>query len=240
MEIIRCMVVDDKPLAVDILKDYIAKISDLTLIFSSTNPMEALEYVMKNEVDLIFLDIQMPQLNGLQLMKIVQGKTKVILTTAYAEFAIDGFENDAIDYLLKPISFERFYKSVQKAQHYFNVVATKSRPEANTTNIKDQEFIFVKTEYKLIKINIDDILYIEGLQNYISIYTKNEKIISLQNIKRMEEQLPNHKFIRVHKSYVVAINKIESIERSRLYIGNATIPLGDTYRDHFYKIIEPK
>lgn len=239
MEIIRCMVVDDKPLAVDILTNYIAKISDLTLVFSSTNPLEALEYVMKNEVDLIFLDIQMPQLNGVQFMKIVQGKTKVILTTAYAEFALDGFENDAIDYLLKPISFERFYKSVQKAQHYFNAVVTKPSPEDNPT-IKDQEFIFVKTEYKLIKINIDDILYIEGLQNYISIYTKNEKVISLQNIKRMEEQLPNHKFIRVHKSYVVAINKIDSIERSRLYIGDATIPLGDTYRDHFYKTIEPK
>lgn len=234
---IRCVVVDDKPLAIDILNDYINKVPDLRLVFSSTNPLEALEYFMKNEVDLVFLDIQMPQLNGVQFMKIVQGKCKIVLTTAYTEYALDGFENDAIDYLLKPISFERFYKAVQKAQHYFNA---KNEPQVvaqviETTPVAD--YIFVKTEYKLVKINIDDILYIEGMQNYVAIYTKTEKIISLQNIKKMEEQLPKKQFARVHKSYMVALNKINSIERSRIYIADAVIPLGDVYRDGFYQSI---
>ena len=238
MEIIRCIIVDDKPLAIDILTDYVAKMPDLNLVFSSTNPLDALDFVMKNEVDLIFLDIQMPQLNGVQLMKIVQGKTKVILTTAYAEYALDGFENDAIDYLLKPISFERFYKAVQKAQHYFNTLTPLAAVQP--TPSKTQDFIFVKTEYKLIKINTDDILYVEGLQNYVAIYTKDEKIVSLQNMKKMEEQLSGQNFMRIHKSYLVALNKINSIERSRLYIGTAVIPLGDTYREEFYKAIEHK
>ncbi|WP_343533745.1 LytTR family DNA-binding domain-containing protein [Pedobacter sp.] len=234
---IRCIVVDDKPLAIDILNDYISKVPDLNLVFSSTNPLEALEYIMKNEVDLVFLDIQMPQLNGVQFMKIVQGKCKIVLTTAYTEYALDGFENDAIDYLLKPISFERFYKAVQKSQHYFNA---KNEPQVVTQVIETTptvDYIFVKTEYKLVKVNTDDILYIEGMQNYVAIYTKTEKIISLQNIKKMEEQLPKKQFARVHKSYMVALNKINSIERSRIYIADAVIPLGDVYRDGFYQLI---
>jgi two-component system LytT family response regulator len=237
MDLIRCIIVDDKPLAVDILNDYVRKIPFLTLSFSTTNPLLAINEIMENGADLVFLDIQMPQLNGVQFMKIVQGKCKIILTTAYPEYALDGFEHDAIDYLLKPISFERFYKSVQKAQQYFNSVA----PRADSNNVqqllKEIEFIFVKTEYKLLKINISEILYIEGMQNYISIYTTTEKIISLQNIKKIEEQLPKSQFIRVHKSYLVAINKIISIERSRIYIGNNCIPLGDFYREAFLKMI---
>ncbi|WP_131539314.1 LytR/AlgR family response regulator transcription factor [Pedobacter nototheniae] len=236
---IRCIVVDDKPLAIDILNDYVGKVPDLSLVFSSTNPLEALEYVMKNDVDLVFLDIQMPQLNGVQFMKIVSGKCKVVLTTAYSEYALDGFENDAIDYLLKPISFERFYKAVQKAQHYFDSVPQVKVEQVSTT-VKEKDFIFVKTEYKLVKINTEDILYVEGMQNYVAIHTKTEKIMSLQNIKKTEEQLPKKQFVRVHKSYIVAVNKIVSIERSRIYIGDAIIPLGDVYKDEFYNIIEAK
>jgi two-component system LytT family response regulator len=237
MDLIRCIIVDDKPLAVDILNDYVSKVPYLTLSFSTTNPLLAINEIMENGADLIFLDIQMPQLNGVQFMKIVQGKCKVILTTAYPEYALDGFEHDAIDYLLKPISFERFYRSVQKVQHYFNSTVLKSDQQNIQLASKELEFIFVKTEYKLLKININEILYIEGLQNYISIYTTTEKILSLQNIKKIEEQLPKSQFIRVHKSYLVAINKIKSIERSRIYIENNSIPLGDFYRETFYKMI---
>ncbi len=236
---IRCVIVDDKPLAIDVLTDYIAKIPSLILVFSTTNPLEAIDIVMENKVDLIFLDIQMPQLNGVQLMKIVQGKCKVILTTAYAEYALDGFENDAIDYLLKPIPFERFYTAIQKAQHYFNSNSESLTNEIFTL-VKENDFIFVKTEYKLVKINTADILYIEGMQNYVSIYTLTEKIISLQNIKKMEEQLPKKEFIRIHKSYIVAVKKIDSIERSRIYIREMIIPLGDVYKDEFYRVIEGK
>jgi two-component system LytT family response regulator len=237
MDLIRCIIVDDKPLAVDILSDYVGKIPFLTLSFSTTNPLLAINEIMENGADLIFLDIQMPQLNGVQFMKIVQGKCKVILTTAYPEYALDGFENDAIDYLLKPISFERFYKAVQKANHYFNGINPKQDPITIQQPLKEIEFIFVKTEYKLLKININEILYVEGLQNYVSIYTRTEKVISLQNIKKIEEQLPKSQFIRVHKSYLVATNKIDSIERSRIHIGNNLIPLGDFYREAFYKMI---
>lgn len=236
---IRCIVVDDKPLAIDILNDYIDKLPFLELTFSSTNPLPALNLIMEGKADLVFLDIQMPQLNGLQFMKIVQGKCKVILTTAYAEHALEGFENDAIDYLLKPISFERFYKAVQKAMHYFKASDVKPQTVVGLNTAKEADFIFVKNEYKLTRINIADILYVEGMQNYVAIHTQKEKIISLQNIKKTEEQLPKNQFARVHKSYLIAINKINNIERSRIYIGNHVIPLGDFYREAFYKLIDP-
>lgn len=237
---IRCVVVDDKPLAIDILNDYIGKIPDLTLVFSSTNPLEALDYVMKNEVDLIFLDIQMPQLNGVQFMKIINEKCQIIITTAYAEYALDGFENNAVDYLLKPVSFERFYKAAHKAMRHFNI-AEPIKPTVTYEPAKTQnDFIFVKTEYKLVKIYTDEILFVEGMQNYVAIHTQTEKILTLQNLKQTEEQLPKKQFIRIHKSYIIAIKKIISIERSRVYIGDATLPLGDVYKENFYKLIEGK
>jgi len=237
---IRCVVVDDKPLAIDILNDYISKIPDLTLTFSSTNPLEALEYVMKNKVDLVFLDIQMPQLNGVQFMKIVNEKCLIILTTAYAEYALDGFENNAIDYLLKPVSFERFYKAVQKAVRHFSLTAPGQASITYQPAESENDFIFVKTEYKLVRINTDDILFVEGMQNYVAIQTKTDKILSLQSIKKMEEQLPKKQFIRVHRSFIVAVKKINSIERARIYIGDSVIPFGDLYKEDFYKLIECK
>lgn len=237
---IRCVVVDDKPLAIDILNDYISKMPDLTLAFSSTNPLEALEYVMKNEVELIFLDIQMPQLNGVQFMKIVNEKCQIILTTAYAEYALDGFENNAIDYLLKPVSFERFYKAVQKVIRHYNLATATQTTVTYQAAGPENDFIFVKTEYKLVKINTDDILFVEGMQNYVSIQTKTDRILSLQSIKKTEEQLPKKQFIRVHRSFIVAVKKINSIERARIYIGDAVIPFGDLYKDDFYKLIEGK
>lgn len=232
---IRCLVVDDKPLAIDILTDYISKVPALTLVHATTNPLDALNFISQNPIDLLFLDIQMPQLNGLQIMKIMQGKCQVILTTAYSEYAMEGFENDAVDYLLKPISFERFYKAVQKAQKLITPPAVT--PETILAEDHGNPFIFVKTEYKLLRIDINDILYIEGMQNYVTIHTLNEKVISLQNIKKMEEQLPSKQFIRVHKSYLVALNKIKSIERSRILIQDQLIPLGDAYREPFYNLI---
>ncbi len=236
---IKCIIIDDKPLAIDVLTDYVGKIPALSLTLSTTNPLEALEVVMSGQVDLIFLDIQMPQLNGVQFMKIVHGKCKVILTTAYAKYALEGFENDAIDYLLKPIPFERFYKAVQKAQYHFKSINSILEKE-NGISLQENDFIFVKTEYKLVKINIEDILYVEGMQNYVAIYTLNEKIVSLQNIKKTEEQLSKKKFVRIHKSYIVAIKKIDSVERSRIYMNDLVLPLGDVYREEFYRAIEVK
>lgn len=236
---IRCLIIDDKPLAIDILTDYVSQVPFLTLVHSTTRPLEALQLIMDEKVDLVFLDIQMPQLTGIQLMKIAQGKCKVILTTAYAEYALDGFENDAIDYLLKPIAFERFYKAVQKAKEVLGRTASPETVQHPANVQKAADYIFVRSEYKLVKINLNTILYAEGLQNYVAIYTETEKIVSLQNIKKLEEQLPPAEFARVHKSYIVAIGQIKSIERNRIFIADEIIPLGDAYRESFYKLIEP-
>lgn len=235
---IRCIVVDDKPLAIDVLKHHISKVPFLTLSFSTVNPLEALNMVIEGEVDLVFLDIQMPELSGLQFMKIVKGKCLVVLTTAYAEYALEGFENDAVDYLLKPVSFERFYKAVEKAQLILKGLAETTKPNIETPTLeKEVKYIFVKTEYKLVRINVEDIIYVEGLQNYVIIYTPTEKITSLQTMKKTEEQLPSDQFMRIHKSFIVAINKINSIERNRVSIGDKTIALGEVYREAFYKAI---
>lgn len=233
---IRCLIVDDKPLAIDVLKHHLSKVPFLELVYSTTDPLEALNKVIEGGIDLIFLDIQMPELSGLQFMKIVGAKCQVILTTAYTEYALEGFENNAIDYLLKPVSFERFYKAAEKAQFVLNALAEKNTIQ-QATNEKETDHIFVKTEYKLVRVNTADIIYVEGMQNYINIYTATEKIISLQTMKKTEEQLPSPQFLRVHKSFIVALNKISSIERNRIYIGDQVIALGDVYRDAFYKAI---
>lgn len=236
---IRCLVVDDEPLALDILEDYIKKVPFLTLVKTTTSAIEGLSLVQSGAVDLVFLDVQMPELTGIQFLKIINGKCDVILTTAYSQYALDGYELDVVDYLLKPIAFDRFYKAAQK------VLQSKGNnhspvPESPTVQQNSHDFIFVKTEHKIQKIYLDDILYIEGLKDYISIFTGTERIITLQNMKKMEESLPPKSFIRVHKSYIISLGKIESIERSRIQIGDKTIPIGDTYRDYFFKQIEDK
>ena len=235
---IRCLVVDDEPLALDILEDYIRKVPFLTLVKTTTSAIEGLSLVQSDAIDLVFLDVQMPELTGIQFLKIINGKCDVILTTAYSQYALDGYELDVVDYLLKPIAFDRFYKAAQKVLQNTSTgqtVSPESSPAQNT-----HDFIFVKTEHKIQKIYLDDILYIEGLKDYISIFTKTEKIITLQNMKKMEESLPLKSFVRVHKSYIIALGKIESIERSRIQIGEKIIPIGDTYREYFFKQIEDK
>lgn len=235
---IKCVVVDDKPLAIDVLTHYISKIPSLSVTFSTDNPLEALSKVLEGDVDVVFLDIQMPELSGIQFMKIVKGKCLVVLTTAYADYALDGFDNDAVDYLLKPVSFERFHKAVDKVQLLMNGLAEKeptSSPAMETKKVISD--IFVKTEYKLVRVNLGEILYIKGLQNYLNIHTINENIMSLQTMKKIEEQLPADQFIRVHKSYIVSISKIESVERNRIKIGETIIALGEVYRKAFYDAI---
>jgi two-component system LytT family response regulator len=236
---IRCLVVDDEPLALDILEDYIKKVPFLTLVKTTTSAIEGLSLVQSGAIDLVFLDVQMPELTGIQFLKIINGKCDVILTTAYSQYALDGYDLDVVDYLLKPIAFDRFYKAAQK------VLQSKgnnhsSVPELQSAQQNNHDFIFVKTEHKIQKIYLDNILYIEGLKDYISIFTSTERIITLQNMKKMEESLPPKSFIRVHKSYIISIGKIESIERSRIQIGDKIIPIGDTYRDYFFKQIEDK
>ncbi|MFC3196581.1 LytR/AlgR family response regulator transcription factor [Parapedobacter deserti] len=231
---VRCIAVDDEPLALDIIADYIAKVPGLSLVASTTNAIEALEMVQKGEVDLAFLDVQMPELTGIQFLKIINGKCDVILTTAYPQYALDGYELNVVDYLLKPIAFDRFYRSVQKVLGS-RVAKTQVPPVPAQGDTVD--FIFVKTEHKIQRVDLEDILYIEGLKDYISIYTSAERIITLQNMKKMEEILPGNRFVRVHRSYIVALDKIASIERGRILIGDKIIPVGETYRDAFFKYI---
>jgi two-component system, LytTR family, response regulator len=234
---IRCLVVDDEPLALDILEDYIAKVPFLELVKTTTSAIEGLSLVQNNGIDLVFLDVQMPELTGLQFLKIMNGKCDVILTTAYSEYALEGYELDVIDYLLKPIAFDRFYKAAQKVLQQRQSSTPLPLPESLSANTP-HNFIFVKTEHKIQKIYLDDILYIEGLKDYISIFTKSERIITLQNMKKMEDVLPSGTFVRVHKSYIVALDKIDSIERSRIQIGDKIIPVGDTYREYFFKLVD--
>jgi two-component system LytT family response regulator len=241
---LRCIAVDDEPLALDIIEDYISKVPFLELVTRTENAIEALQLVQAGGIDLVFLDIQMPELTGIQFLKIASGKCSYILTTAYSQYALESYDLNVSDYLLKPIPFDRFYKAVEKVRNQVKspVEAPVSAPvqvkpaAAHITTVQD--FIFVKTEHKIQKIELDDVLYIEGLKDYISIYTKTERVITLQNMKRMEETLPPAQFIRVHKSYIIALDKIESIERSRITICSKIIPIGDTYRDEFFKRIE--
>lgn len=246
--ILKCIAVDDEPLALDIIEDYVSKVPFLQLVKRTENAIEALQLVQAGGIDLVFLDIQMPDLTGIQFLKIAGEKSNFILTTAYSQYALESYDLNVSDYLLKPIAFDRFYKAVEKvhkslqrseampAAPVAEPVATL--PAASNVNAPVQDFIFVKTEHKIQKIQLDDILYIEGLKDYISIFTKTERVITLQNMKKMEETLPKGEFIRVHKSYIISLDKIESIERSRISIASKIIPIGDTYRDEFFKLIE--
>lgn len=243
--ILKCIAVDDEPLALDIIADYVAKVPFLELVKRTESAIEAMQIVQEGNIDLVFLDIQMPELTGIQFLKIAGNKASYILTTAYSQYALESYDLNVSDYLLKPIAFDRFYKAVEKVrnQHQKQDSPTAVVPEpvetpAATPSIQD--FIFVKTEHKIQKIELDDILYIEGLKDYISIFTKIERVITLQNMKKMEETLPKKDFIRVHKSYIISVDKIESIERSRIAIAGKTIPVGDTYRDAFFKLIDTK
>lgn len=225
---IRCLAVDDEAYASEIIANYIKKTPSLTLVKTTTNAFEALALVQNAEVDLVFLDIQMPELSGIQFLKICGDKCKVILTTAYPEYALEGFDLDVVDYLLKPVSYDRFYKAVQKAQ----VLLEKSTPQ--------NDFMFVKgdAKNKFIKIDYKDILYIEGLKNYVSVFTSSQRILTYQTLRDLETQLPSPPFYRVHKSYIVSTLNIKMIEGHTVHIGDQAIPIGETYREQFFKMIK--
>lgn len=225
-----CLILDDEPLAVDLLRSYVEKTDELEIAFAGTNAFEAIQYIQKNNVDIVFLDIQMPELTGLQVLKIIGEGYHVIFTTAYTDYAVDGFEYNITDYLLKPISYERFLKAVAKTNAQSNRQSSAAGEVAN-------DFIFIKTDNKMVKVNLRDILFIEGLKDYLRIHTTSEKLITLMTLKSLEQLLPPAKFMRVHKSYIISVNKIDSVERNRIFIGQDVIPVGDTYKDAFQKII---
>ncbi len=237
---LNCIAIDDEPLALEIITAYIEKVPFLKLLTTFDNAIDSIDYLRKNKVDLMFLDIEMESLSGIQLLHALKERPEVIFTTAYDSYAVEGFELEAADYLLKPISFERFVKSVDRV--YNKMVAKKSKGEkpVATRPSSTGNFIFVKTENRLQKVAFSEILYIEGQGDYLKIVTTTSRIMTLQNFKKFEETLPHENFIRVHKSYLVALNKIESITRNRIKIGNTLIPVSDSYKDAFFEAISRK
>jgi DNA-binding LytR/AlgR family response regulator len=235
---IRCLVVDDEQHAIDIIKHYIGQTSYLELVSSTTNPVEALQTVVTAHIDLVFLDIQMPELSGIDFIKAINGKAKVILTTAYSEFAIEGFELEVVDYLLKPIRFPRFLNAVQKAVKLISEKYTDTEIKA------EDDYIFVKTESKgkLLKINLADIEYIEGMKNYVAIYRGGQKTLVYTNLKDLVNHLPAREFIRVHKSFIIPVNRITGIEGNLILLKNvsAEILIGDNYKADLMEIIKNK
>jgi len=215
---INCIVVDDTPLAVDKLEGFIKQIPLLNLLKSFNSGIDAIVFMKTNPIDLVFLDIQMEQFSGLQFLESLQNRPKIIIVSAYSEYAVKGFDYSVADYLLKPYSFERFLKAIDKVQVDLGIKSQK-------------EYMFVKTEYRMERINFSEILYIEGQGAYLRIVTNNTKIMTLQNFQNMENMLPSNNFIRVHKSFIVAMNKIENIERNRIKIGEKRIPIGLSYRE---------
>ncbi len=243
---LNCLIVDDEPLAQEVLVAHISQIPSLHLVQQASNAMEAFEALHKNNIDLIFLDINMPVVSGLNFLRSLKDPPAVILTTAYPEHAMEGYELDVVDYLLKPIPFDRLYKAVKKAMVQLshtgrNVPALAEEPSPSlpsatipaTGNTGEKNYFFVKANGKLVKINYNDIKYIEGMKDYLKIYTTTQTIVTHHTMKAMEEQLPSSKFMRVHKSYIIALNAIKAIDGNVIYldIEKAEIPLGSSFRD---------
>ena len=235
---LNCVIVEDEPLARNLLTEYVRKVPSLNLVEACSSPIIALEVLRNNPIDVLFLDVQMPELTGISLLKVLQKRPLVILTTAYSEYALQGYELDVVDYLLKPITFERFLKAVDKVTLRLDskkspAIITEKPPAA-----VEQPFVFIKDGTKLVKVVFDDILYVEGLKDYVTIHLNNQKIVSLQRLKTLEEQLPPDKFIRVHNSFIVALRSIDVVHKNHVQIRNAQIPIGETYKKSFREFIE--
>ncbi|HIE46012.1 MAG TPA: response regulator transcription factor [Flavobacteriaceae bacterium] len=232
-EKLKCLIVDDEPPAIRLLEKYVAKVAFLELITTTTNSLEALQIIEEQNIDLVFLDIQMPNLTGIQLSKIVKGKVNIIFTTAYPQFALESYDLNAVDYLLKPFEFERFYQAVLKVKSDEKPVVKK--PQLN-------EFIFIKTGNKnsFEKVYISDICYIEGLKNYVAIHLKEKQIITYNTLKHIEEYLENDAFIKTHKSFIISISHIEKTTTDSVFINQNELPIGDTYRKTFFEVVNLK
>lgn len=237
---INCIAVDDEPLALDIIKAYCARVPFLNLSGTFSNAMDTLEYLRHNTVDLMFLDIQMDELTGIQLLNAIKNKPLVIFTTAYDQYALQGFELDVLDYMLKPIPFDRFVKGANKALEQMEKVrsAPENKQEKPFTQGNTMTYFFVKTETRIEKVNASEVLYVEGMGDYWRIVTKTRRIMTLMNAKGIDEILHEPGFCRVHKSFFVAVDKIEFVERKQIKIGEILIPISDTYQKNFFDLIE--
>ncbi len=233
----NCLIVEDEPLARNLLTEYVRKVPYLRLLDACSSPLAALDLLRREPVDLLFLDIQMPEITGLTLLKILQKRPLVILTTAYSEYALEGYELDVVDYLLKPVTLERFLKAVDKAAQRLGIAAPPV-PAAPAAAEPAPPFVFVKDGTKLVKVRWNDILYVEGLKDYVVIHTRTQKIVTLQRLKSLETQLPADRFIRIHHSYIIALDAIDVVHKGEVQIGTALIPVSDSYRKSFREFID--
>ena len=222
---LNCAIIDDEPLALEMMSGYVQKTPFLTLSGAYGSAVQAIKSLRDNPVDLLFLDIQMPELSGLEFAKVLPKQTKVVFTTAFPQYAVDGYEVEALGYILKPISYDAFQKVAKRAYEWF------TQSEKSKNYAKDR-FIFVKSDYKLVRIDLDDILFIEGLKDYVRIYTESgDKIMSLMNMKTLEDFLPKPEFLRSHRSYIVHMNKVKCLDRFRMNIGENYIPVSESYKE---------
>lgn len=224
---IRCIVVDDEHLSVKLIADYIRKTPGLELVLETTHAQEALDLIQAGKADLIFLDIQMPEMTGFQLMKIAGDQCRVIFTTAYPQYAVDSYDYNAVDYLLKPITFDRFLASIKKARSWVSRDAAPVK----------KDHLFIKTAYRIQKVDLDAIYYLEALRDYIAVHLQSSKILTLESMKNMEELLPAGQFIRIHKSYIINKNKIDFLSRGKVIVNKVYLPVGDTYKERFQQLI---
>lgn len=236
---IHCAIVDDEPLALDVLSSYIEKIDNLKLVARVDNAVEAFNLLNKNQIDLLFLDIQMPKLTGLELLKNISNPPKVIFTTAYREYALEGYELDVVDYLLKPISFDRFLRAVNKVYQMMGTQAVSVSPasDAILPSSYSDAFIYLKSDKKMVKVLLKDILYIESLKDYIRVKTPNKTVTAYQRISNMEEKLPENQFIRIHRSYIISLGKVDAYSNSHVEITEKEIPIGRNYRSMVLKTL---
>ncbi|MFI1773236.1 LytR/AlgR family response regulator transcription factor [Thalassobellus citreus] len=237
----KCVIIDDEPLAIDVIESYVKQVGGLEIVVKCTNPLEAITLLNKNKVDLVFLDIEMPNLTGIDLVKALDNIPQFIFTTAYPEYALDGFNLNATDYLVKPIPFHRFLKAVTRAKEKYeleqnNTINTDVFSESPSFENTDN-FIFVKSEYENIKINTNTIKYIQGLKDYIKIYTtqSDKAILTLSSFKDILQKLPSNRFIRVHRSYVINIDFISALQKTKIIADNVQIPIGETYKGDVIK-----
>lgn len=227
---IRCLIVEDEPLAAQLLASYVQKIDELELIGVYENPFEAWSFLQDQTVELIFLDIQMPELNGIQFAKLIGKTSAIIFTTAYPTYAVDGFEVEALDYLVKPVSLQRFLTAINRYKERYAEEESVSEPSLSQP---ERSYLFVKTEYRHQKINFEDIIYLKEMGDYVSIFTSKGKIMTLENMKSFESSLPKNRFMRVHKSYLISMDRIDFVERNRIKIEEEWIPIGATYLEAF-------
>ena len=237
-EKLTCYIIDDEPLAQEILEEYIAKVPFLELKGSFMSPLEAAHSLEVDGPDLLFLDINMPDLDGLSFIPMLNPKPMIILTTAYDQYALKAFELEVKDYLLKPFSFERFYKGVLRLYQEQSLRGGTEKKEPKWEPKSEPEYIFLKVGHRIQKVAIGDILFVEGMKDYLRIHTREEKIMTLLNFAKLEELLPAQDFARVHRSFLVAIDKIDHIEKNRIWISDQIIPISDTYADSFYNMLK--